>query len=308
MHTPLEHHIRPGLVHFMAFPSTLLGAGPILETVGQILADPYFEVLEISWIKDPTVRAEVKAMIAASGVDAKYGAQPRLLSQKLDLNSSDESARTRAVAEMKLAVEEAAELGIRDVGLLSGRDVAPAERPVAMDRLERSLVEICRHAADHGGRILLEVFDRDVDKRALIGPADTARAIAERVKGTCANFGLQVDLSHIPLLGESPEQALLPVSEHLAHIHIGNAYFGADRASPAWGDNHPHFGYPGGANDVPEITAFLKVLFQVGYLRADGSARGAVSFEIKPLPGEDPRVMIAAAKRKLSAAWIQLSL
>jgi sugar phosphate isomerase/epimerase len=307
MNTPLQHVIRPGIVHFMAFPATMKGEGPILETCRQILTDPYFEIIEISWIKDAAVRAQVKAMIASAGVEAKYGGQPRLLSQKLDLNSADESMRQRAVAEIKSAVDEAAELGIRDVGLLSGLDVPVAERPAAMDRLEKSLVELCRHAANHNCNIVLEVFDRDIDKKALIGPAASAREIATRVKRSCKNFGLMVDLSHIPLLGESPAQALLPVREHIAHIHIGNAYF-KERNDPAWGDQHPRFGYPGGANDVPEIVEFLRVLFQIGYLKADGSVRGGVSFEIKPLPGEDSGVMIAAAKRKLNEAWAQLQI
>lgn len=291
----------------MAFPATIKGEGPILETIRQILADDYFGVLELSWIKDAAVRAQVKAMIASSGVEAKYGAQPRLLTQKLDLNSADETMRQRAVAEIKLAVDEAAELGLRDVGLLSGSDVPAAERPAAMDRLEKSLVELCGYAGERGCQLVLEVFDRDIDKKALIGPVGTALEIATRVKRVRKNFGLLVDLSHIPLLNESPEQALVPVKEHIAHIHIGNAYF-TERTDPAWGDQHPRFGYPGGANDVPEIVAFLRVLFQIGYLKADGSTRGNVSFEIKPLPGEDASVMIAAAKRKLGEAWAQLTI
>ena len=59
MNTPLHHVIRPGIVHFMAFPETIKGEGPILETCRQILADDYFGVIEISWIKDPAVRAQV---------------------------------------------------------------------------------------------------------------------------------------------------------------------------------------------------------------------------------------------------------
>jgi len=228
-----------------------------------------------------------------------------LLTQKLDLNSADEPARQRAIDEIKRAVDEAAEMGIRDVGLLSGSDAAPAERPAAMDRLENSLVQLCRYAAGFGCNIVLEVFDRDIDKKCLIGPASTAREIAERVKRSTPNFGLMVDLSHIPLLGESPAQALQPVREHIAHIHIGNAYF-KDRQDPAWGDQHPRFGYPGSANDVPEIVAFLRELFIIGYLRADGTRRGAVSFEIKPVGDEDSTVMIAAAKRKLLEAWAKL--
>ena len=307
MNNPLQHHIRPGIVHFMAFPATIKGEGPILETVRQVLADNYFGVIEISWIKDAAVRAQVKAMIASACVEAKYGAQPRLLTQKLDLNSADETMRQRAIAEIKTAVDEAAEMGIRDVGLLSGWDVPADQRPAAMDRLEQSLVEICRYAGIAGCQIALEVFDRDIDKKALIGPAATALEISTRVRRSCPNFGLLVDLSHIPMLGESPAQALLPVRDHIAHIHIGNTFF-KDRSDPAWGDQHPRFGYPGSANDVPEIVEFLRVLFQIGYLKADGSARGNVSFEIKPLPGEDASVMLAAAKRKLGEAWAQLKI
>src|ERR1035438_3286093 len=221
MNTPLHHVIRPGIVHFMAFPATIKGEGPILETCRQILADPYFEFLEISWMKAPAVRSQVKAMIANAGIEAKYGGQPRLLTQKLDLNNADETMRQRAVAEIKAAVDEASELGIRDVGLLSGSDVPAATRPAAMDRLEKSLVELCRYGAGRGCNIVLEVFDRDIDKKALIGPADTALEIAARVKRLCKNFGLMVDLSHIPLLGESPAQALLPVRDHLAPTQIG---------------------------------------------------------------------------------------
>jgi sugar phosphate isomerase/epimerase len=305
MNIPLHHVIRPGIIHFMAFPSTMKGEGPILETCRQILADDFFEVIEITWIKDPAVRAKVKGLLTTAGVEVKHGGQPRLLTQKLDLNSADETARLRAIDEIKRAVEEAAEMGIKDVGLLSGADVAPAQRPAAMNRLENSLVELCRHAAGFGCNIVLEVFDRDIDKKCLIGPAATAREIAERVKRSCTNFGLMVDLSHIPLLGESPAQALQPVREHIAHIHIGNAYF-KDRKDPAWGDQHPRFGYPGSANDVPEIVAFLRELFEIGYLRTDGTRRGAVSFEIKPVGDEDPTVMIAASKRKLIEAWANL--
>jgi sugar phosphate isomerase/epimerase len=307
MQSPLHHHVRPGIVHFMAFPATSKGEGPIVDTLRTLLADPYFEILEITWVNDPAVRAQVKQLLAGSGVEVKYGAYPRQLGQQLDLNSADDAERAKAVAGLRLAISEAAEIGARDVGFLSGKDVAASERGRAMDRLEHSLVDLCRFAAGLGVRLVLEVFDRDIDKKALIGPAATAREIAQRVTRSCPNFGLLVDLSHIPLLGESPEQALLPVKEHLVHAHIGNAYFGSDRASPVWGDHHPYFGYPGGVNDVPQIVAFLRTLAQVGYINLDGP-RAGISFEMKPVPGQDPLAMIAGAKRKLNEAWAQLNL
>ena len=72
------------------------------------------------------------------------------------------------------------------------------------------------------------------------------------------------------------------------------------------------FGIRGGVPltdaDKHALVAFLKTLFDVGYLKADGSSRAAVSFEIKPLPDEDQDVMLAAAKRKLGEAWQRLKL
>ncbi len=307
MNLPLHHCIRPGIVHFMAFPSTMKGEGPVVDTLRHILNDAYFEVVELSWIKDPASRAEAKALVRASGIDARYGAQPRLLSQKLNLNHADSAERGKAVAEIKDAIDDAVDFGLHDVAFLSGSDVPAAERPAAMDLLEDSLDQICTYAADHDVRIALEVFDRDIDKKALIGPAATAREIAERVRAKHGTFGLIVDLSHIPLLGEAPDQALVPVKDYLSHIHIGNAYF-KDRANPAWGDMHPSFGYVEGANDVPEIVAFLKTLFAIGYLKVDGSHRGTVSFEIKPVGADDPLAGIACAKRKLQEAWAAVSL
>src|SRR5580693_7922592 len=108
MDQPLSHFIKPGLVHFMAFPACQKGEGPILESLKKILADEYFEVVEITWIKDPAVRAQAKAMIVSSGIDARYGAHPRILSQRLDLNALDPEIRARAIADLKDAINEAA--------------------------------------------------------------------------------------------------------------------------------------------------------------------------------------------------------
>ena len=114
------------------------------------------------------------------------------------------------------------------------------------------------------------------------------------------NFGLLVDLSHAPLLGEAPREALLPVKPYLVHAHVGNC-FTADTDSPAYGDQHPRFSYPGSPNGVNELAEFLRALFEIGYL-AEGK-QPVVSFEVKPLPGESSEVVLADAKRTMNQAW-----
>ena len=306
MKEPLHHYIKPGILHFMAYP-VAEGSGPVLETLKKIISDEYFEVIEISWIKDAQTRKEAVTMLATAGVEVKYGAHPRLLSQQLDLNSSDESMRSRAVDEVKKGIDEAVSMGIEDVALLSGSDPGPARRAAAMDILERSLRELCAYGEASGTRIVLEVFDQSVDKCCLIGPAQDAREISARVKQEHDNFGLIVDLSHTPLLGESPADALRPVAQYLVHAHIGNCLL-SDTSDPACGDKHPRFGYPGSVNGVPEIIEYLKELFHIGYLKADRSSRASLSFEVKPVGAEDPDLVIANAKRYLNQAWSELEL
>ena len=152
-------------------------------------------------------------------------------------------------------------------------------------------------------KIALEVFDYDVDKKSLIGPAPLALRYAKEIREEHDHFGLMVDLSHIPLIHETIEEALLPVKDYIVHAHIGNCVVKSADLS-GYGDLHPRFGFPNGENDVEEVLHYLKVLFQIGFL--NGKDRPIVSFEIKPFGDEDPDVVIANAKRTLNEAWARL--
>ena len=47
--------------------------------------------------------------------------------------------------------------------------------------------------------VLCEVFDYDIAKKSLIGPVDRVKRYAETICAEYDNFGLMVDLSHIPM-------------------------------------------------------------------------------------------------------------
>ncbi len=70
--------------------------------------------------------------------------------------------------------------------------------------------------------IVCEVFDYDIDKKALIGPAPLAARYAKAITEEYDNFGLLVDLSHIPMLHETIEESILPVKDYIRHAHMGN--------------------------------------------------------------------------------------
>ncbi len=304
MDIPIQQYMKIGIVHFVTYPC-LNGDGPILDTINKICADPYFEAIEISWIHDDLTKSKVKEMLLTSGMNVVYCAHPWLLVNHLDLNSADQEQRDAAVSAVLHAIDDAAGYGLENVALLSGAYPGLTGRAAAMDLLEDSLIQICDYAKLHQINIIMEVFDQEIDKKRLIGKTSDALEIAERVCMVCDNFGLLVDLSHLPLLNETPREALEPVKKFLKHVHIGNCYMG-NRDHPAWGDSHPRFGYPGSEVDVDEITEFLRVLLDIGYLDKDLKVRPIVSFEIKPMAHEDPDLIIANSKRKLNEAWAKL--
>jgi sugar phosphate isomerase/epimerase len=298
MNQPIRKYIKVGLIHFMAYPETMKGEGPIKETIGRILRDDTFDAIEIAWIKDTVVRAEVKKMLDQAHIAGGYGASPRLLTTGLNPNDLDEAGRQRAVATLKEGIDEAYELGAKGYGFLSCKH-DPNQVEAGMDALEKTVRELSAYAASKGDlQLLLEVFDYDVDKRSLIGPTTRAKAFCDRVRDL-PNFGLMVDLSHIPLMHETIEQSLMPVASYIRHAHMGNAVIEA--GLPGYGDQHPRFGFPGSVNDVPELTEYLRALIKIGYLK-EGEPR-IVSFEVKPFGDEDPELVIANAKRTLNLAW-----
>ncbi|HWR31784.1 MAG TPA: TIM barrel protein [Negativicutes bacterium] len=300
MQESMRKYMKVGLIHFMAYPTVIKGEGPIEETFRKIAVDDYFEVVEITWIKDPAVRKNVKKMIDTSHIEVAYGGQPRLLTTGLNINDLDEVSRHKAIDTLKEGIDEAYEMGATGFAFLSGK-YSVDKKEEAYQALVDSTKKLCAYAKTKGNmKMALEVFDFDVDKKALIGPVEIAKRYAAEITAKYDNFGLMVDLSHLPLLRESSSQSLIPVKDYIIHAHMGNCVV-KDVHLPAYGDTHPRFGFPGGENDVEELADYLRVLLSIGFLNKE--KRPVVSFEVKPFGDEDPDLVIAGAKRVLNLAW-----
>lgn len=295
----LQDHMKVGLIHFMAYPACMGGDGPVIDSVRAVVNDPFFDVIEVTQIKSQLVRTQVRAIIDESRIEPYFGAQPIILGNGLDLNHADEAARGRAVKGCKWGIDQAHEMGCHTITVLSGR--VSDDKDAALQRLVDSLLQLCAHAQTTGVRVVLETFDQvPYAKNCLIGPTRDAVAVSHSVRETYPEFGLVLDLSHLPLIGESSKEAVQLAIDHLAMVHIGNCAMD-NPEHPAYGDNHPRFGADGTRNDVDELAEFLKILQEMGYF--SGDARPVVSFEVRPMPGECPESVIAGSKRVLQEAW-----
>ncbi len=299
-------YMNIGTIHFMSFPEVMKGEGPIIETLEKILTNDFFSAVEITHIKDDKVREQAKKMLESSHVVSAYGAQPVLLSNKLNLNSLIEEDRKKAIDEVKKCIEEAAYLGTKGVAVLSGPHPGKEFENEAIKKLLQSLEELCSYSQKYNLKFELESFDFDVDKKCLIGKSDLAADIAREVRKKFSNFGLILDLSHFPLQYEHTKMALKNCAGYTTHLHIGNCVL-KDKSHPAYGDQHPRFGVDGGENDIEQVREFFAALFELGWLKNASSIKPVdkpiISFEVKPMTGENSSIVLANSIRVFKEAW-----
>jgi sugar phosphate isomerase/epimerase len=304
-----ENTLRLGTVHIMTYPGVQSGERRFLDTFAALAQDDFFSVLEMALVRDPIQRKAIRKLVEISHLSITYAAQAALMGQKLDLNSLDDSERKRAIKEAMTCIDEAYDLGAERMSLLSGPDPVTSKRSEATRALVDSLKEVCAYGEKMGLAVALEAFDRDVEKKCLIGPAKEAAAVARSVRTDFPDFGILYDMAHGPLLEEKFESALTVLKDYLVHIHVGNCV--KEAGNPVYGDKHPRFGVNGGLHDVEELTHFLQILFDVGYLGKKLRANEKlpiVGFEIKPLPGESPEAVLASTKRVWRQSWAKLQM
>ena len=299
-----------GIVHPMMFPDTIRGEGRMLETLGRILEDPTWDLVAIRPPKDPHLKDPMKRMISQAHVQTGFLATMPMMQQNILLSAIDEPNRRAAVERAKELVDEAYFFGSRTMLIASDRDPGPSQRKAAKSAFRRSVVELCRYARDNAVdyvlKLVIENFDRDVEKKFLIGPTAEMVEITREVCQEVPNFGICLDISHLGLLGDTISK-IWPIAEpYVVEVHLAN-YTVQDPQDPLYGDNHPRFGYPGGEHDVSEIASCMKELFDVGYIGKDKrEPKPAVLLEVKPTPDELPEMVLAGSKRAFMQAWAAL--
>lgn len=303
-----------GVVHSLAFPECRGGEGPVVETLAKIVADDMFGAVEIAPPKDPDVRAKARELLRWSGLQVVYLPILPILFEKIGVGSDDEAARADARKRLHTLIDEAISFDCPLAMVGTPADPGPEAREALVDRLREDFQELCDYADARSTHrrlfITLEPFDRDIEKKRVIGPTREAAALADAIDRD--NFGLTIDLSHLPLMNETMDEAISAAGRHLIHAHIGNCVVD-DPTCPFYGDFHPRFGHPLGRNDLPEVVEYLKVLDAAGYWQQARERLGStpiLSVELKPnqIDNESSEAILANGKRTFARAWAEAGL
>lgn len=294
MNESIHKYFQVGTILWMSWPKT----DPI-EALKRAARDDYFDAIELKSFGERN--AEAKAILEQSHMKVCYGAQPRLLGPKLNPNHLDEAERQKAEATLMEAIDEAEYLGASGIAFLAGK-WEEATKEEAYSQLLKTTRNLCDYAAGKKMSVELEVFDFDMDKAALIGPAPLAARFAADMRTTHSNFGLLVDLSHFPTTYETSKFVIRTLRPYITHFHFGNAV--VEKGCDGYGDLHPRLGYPHSANDIPELLDYLSVLRDEGFFDAEHPY--VLSMEVTLRPGEDEEIVLANTKRCLNRAWALL--
>lgn len=296
MRDSIHKYFQVGTIQFMSHANM-----DVLESIRTIARDEYFDAIEITRFADEKTKEEAIKLLKQSHLKVCYGAQPRILGPKLNPNAIEEEERLKAEKTLLEAIDEAEEVGAKAIAFLAGK-WSPETKEEAYAQLLKTTRNVCDYAATKNMDVNLEVFDFDMDKAALIGPAPYAAKFAQDMRTTHANFGLMVDLSHFPTTYETSKFVIQTLRPYINHFHIGNAV--VKKGYEAYGDQHPRFGFPNSANDVEELLDFLRILKNEGFFNKDNPY--VLSFEVKPWGDEDPAIILANSKRVLNRAWALL--
>ena len=295
MKDSIQKYFQVGTIQWMSHPPV---SYDLLDSIKTIAADEYFSAVEITSIPDEETRKKVKHLLEQSHLKVCFGAQPCLLGRGLNPNNIDEDGRKQAEQVLIKAVDEAEYLGAGGIAFLAGR-WEEATRNLAYEQLLKTTRSVCSHAAKKGMMVELEVFDFDMDKSALMGPAPYAARFAADMRMSHNNFGLMVDLSHFPTTYETSRFVVQTLRPYITHFHIGNAV--VRKGCEAYGDQHPRFGFPNSANDVEQLRDFFTVLKEEGFFQS--LMPYVLSLEVKPWGNEDGDIILANTKRVINRAW-----
>lgn len=295
MKESIQKYFQVGTIRWMSYPGT---GKDLMQSIRAIACDEYFNAIEITKFDDDETRNAAKKILDQSHLKVCYGAQPRLLGPKLNPNAIDEEERLKAEQTLLEAVDEAEYLGAKAIAFLAG-NYEEETKDQAYQQLIKTTKNVCDYAATKGMGVNLEVFDFDMDKKALIGPAPYAAKFAADMRCLCNNFGIMIDLSHFPTTYETSRFVIQVLKPYISHLHIGNAV--VEEGCEAYGDQHPRFGFPNSANDVEELKDFFEILKEEGLFRPNDPL--VLSFEVKPWKDEDEDIIVANTKRVINRAW-----
>ncbi len=291
---------RLGLVHHMLYPDCALSPAAHAATLRALAARSDIETFDCCLPYDVEARAAlIPALRACGKADITFATHFFPL-RKLSFCTTSLTEQAQARLIVREMVDQAAAIGATGFIFASGGPTPAEATPDHRKAFSDFVRWLCAELKPHGITAQLEPFDMTIDKKFLYGSTADCVALIDFLAPDVDNLGIELDVAHLPLMGEAFVDAIRTVAPHLKRVHLGNCVL-RDKTHPRYGDTHPPVGFSGGEIDVPELTEILRQLRDVGFLNP--GHRGSLVLEMTPWPGKSVEETIADGFGRLNAAW-----
>lgn len=295
----IREYARIGLVHHMLYPQCVEDPASHEATLGAFSRRTDIETFDCCVPYDAAIRRRLAPLLKGCGKEIVYASHLFPL-RKISFCSTCPQEQGLIRLAMSDLIRVAGKAGASAVIFGSGSGGPRENHEAARSAFSSFCRWFCKELDRHGMSAMLEPFDTDVDKKFLMGPVRDCVSLVESLLPETANFGIELDIAHLPLMGENIEDAIRAAAPHLLRVHLGNCIL-KDKTSSFYGDMHPPVGFEGGEIDTPELTRVLRTLLDIGYLSKE--SRGALVLEIKPFPGRTPDESVTDNFQRLDKAW-----
>ena len=297
----IRNYCSLGINHHLIYPGVLDNAKLHEETLQALVQMNEFQVVDLSLPEDRIIRGRETVMLKQTGKEIIYNFPLFFLGENdLDPNSDDPDIIERTLEKARQHLEYAAQAGAKYVTFASGIDQGISKREKLRENFIQYSCLFGKEAEKYKITALIEPFDRSIGKNLVIGPT---REAVEYIKSLhelgIFNIALMVDMGHVPLMGDTFEEAIMLSLPYLHHIHIGNCVM-KNPESTYYGDKHPPLGIDSGENDMPELEEFLSILLKSGYMENGG--KRSVSIEMQPYPGVSSQLSALVGFEKMNNA------
>ncbi|MGJ9459625.1 sugar phosphate isomerase/epimerase family protein [Oceanobacillus sp. CF4.6] len=241
----------------------------------------FYKSVELGDGFDEKERKRILAVTEKNGIDVTQWLTFLIEENNLDVSSLDTALRKKTVKTVKESLPLAAEIGAKNIALVTGDDPGPERWAEGIEGLYESLCEIAEAAKEYNMNLLIEPLDRFAHKKRIIGKTYETVDLLTRVQKDYGNVGIAFDTAHAALNGEDIFEALEKGKDLIHQIHFSNAVL--DTTSKLYGDFHMEIGEPGFLTGE-KISAILQKADELGIqaengLRVTAEVRGKVDKE-----------------------------
>jgi sugar phosphate isomerase/epimerase len=300
MNCDIREYARLGLVHHMLYPECTFDPDNHTETLIEFLKRDDIETFDCCLPYGEERRQKLIPLIRESNKKDITFAIHLFPLRKLALTDPSLIQQAQIKMLIKDMIEQAVQIGATGFIFASGGPSPENATEADYCAFINLCKWLCRELKPHGIIAMLEPFDTKIDKKFLFGPTEKCVSLIRDLEPEIDNFGIELDVAHLPLMGESFEHAIKTTAPYLKRIHLGNCVL-KDKSHPRYGDTHPPAGYPGGEIDIHEMTEILRLLLDVGFLDKDN--RGNMVIEMTPWPGKTVEETITDGFDRLEKAW-----